>query len=127
MAVKKRQKLCYHCEGEVDLDVIVCPYCAADLRAERVAEPEPVAESIAAALDEVASIEKPVQPERTSSLFRSTILFTVGIQLALFGLLMLLFSHKGVILLKWDARLWFLYLFAAVPFLVIGYRSLSKL
>lgn len=32
---KKRQKLCHHCEGEVDLDVIVCPFCAADLREEK--------------------------------------------------------------------------------------------
>ncbi len=127
MAIKKRQKLCYHCEGEVDLDVIVCPYCAADLRAERVAEAELPEEEIAPDLDEVAAIQKPVQQERTGALFRSTILFTVGIQLAIFGMLMLLFSHKGVILLKWDARLWFLYLFGAVPFLVIGYRSLSKL
>ena len=35
MKPKKRQKLCHHCEGEVDLDVIVCPFCAADLREER--------------------------------------------------------------------------------------------
>jgi hypothetical protein len=32
---KKRQKLCYNCEGDVDLDVIVCPLCAADLREEK--------------------------------------------------------------------------------------------
>jgi hypothetical protein len=35
MKPKKRQKLCYNCEGEVDLDVIVCPYCASDLREEK--------------------------------------------------------------------------------------------
>ena len=35
MKTKKRQKLCYNCEGEVDLDVIVCPFCAADLRIEK--------------------------------------------------------------------------------------------
>ena len=35
MKPKKRQKLCYNCEGEVDLDVIVCPFCAADLREEK--------------------------------------------------------------------------------------------
>ena len=35
MKPKKRQKMCYNCEGGVDLDVIVCPFCAADLRAEK--------------------------------------------------------------------------------------------
>lgn len=35
MKPKKRQKLCYNCEGETDLDVIVCPYCASDLREEK--------------------------------------------------------------------------------------------
>ena len=28
---KKRHKLCPHCEGSVDLDVIVCPYCGKDV------------------------------------------------------------------------------------------------
>lgn len=35
MKPKKRQKLCCNCDGEIDLDVIVCPYCAADLREEK--------------------------------------------------------------------------------------------
>ena len=35
MKPKKRQKLCQNCEGEIDVDVIVCPFCAADLREER--------------------------------------------------------------------------------------------
>lgn len=41
MKPKKRQKLCYNCEGEVDLDVIVCPFCAADLRSEKPEQQNP--------------------------------------------------------------------------------------
>jgi hypothetical protein len=31
MKTKKRQKICYNCNAEVDLEVIVCPYCGTDM------------------------------------------------------------------------------------------------
>ena len=31
MKTKKRQKICYNCNAQVDLEVIVCPYCGTDL------------------------------------------------------------------------------------------------
>jgi len=156
MKPKKRQKLCHNCEGEIDIDVIVCPFCAADLREEKpeqrygsfssqvqhmggspsfphighISTSETISASLKAVEEEVEI--KDVDPleqdlEKPANVFLPTILFTVGVQLFVFGLLMLLFSHKGVVLLKWDARFWFLYLFAATPFLVFGYKSLSKL
>jgi len=147
--------MCCHCEGEVDLDVIVCPFCAADLREEKpeqqrqvytattslknistqqslypphyapkapVVEPEEAAAALSAE-------EAPVlaESEEAKNIFGPIILVTLGAQLLLFGILMLLFSHKGVMILKWDARLWFLYIFASIPFLIFGYRSVSKL
>jgi hypothetical protein len=146
MKPKKRQKLCHNCEGEIDIDVIVCPFCAADLREEkpeqrystsyvshaqhlsqkqtmqslypRTAVPEE-------AMGETPSVKK--EEEKTTNVFLPTILFTLGIQLCVFGLLMLLFSHKGEVILKWDARFWFFYLFASVPFLVFGCKALTKL
>lgn len=124
---KKRQKLCYHCEGEVDLDVIVCPFCAADLRAEK---PDTL-RSFTPPMQKTAVEEAVAEPEegqdKWASLLHPTVLFAIGIQLVLFGLIMLLFSHRGVMIMKWDARLWFLYLFGSIPFLVFGYKSLSKL
>jgi len=56
-----------------------------------------------------------------------TIFFTLGIQLCILSLLMLLFSHKGIVMLKWDARYWFVYLLISVPFLSFGYRAIKKL
>lgn len=150
--LKKRQKLCHNCEGEIDLDVIVCPFCAADLREEKpeqgrnatnfvqkmvqneqtsqslypstfpVKQPEPTPEA-SAPFPQAA----PTEEEAVKNIFGPTILFTLGVQLVLIGLLMLLFSHKGVVVLKWNASWWFLYCVAGFPFLYFGYRALSKL
>ncbi len=153
MKPKKRQKICYNCDGEIDLDVIVCPYCAADLRAEKPEQQYPAYHpgsmvknlnsshqqtmqslypaSLPKEQEEAAlsadSQEAALVEEKEKNIFGPTLLFALGTQLFLFGVFMLLFSHKGAMILKWDARLWFLYLFASVPLLIFGYRSISKL
>ncbi len=157
MKPKKRQKLCHNCEGEIDIDVIVCPFCAADLREEKPEQryssyvsqvqqmsqkqtnhslypettPAPeIAHVVESIKEEVAEAVEAVLPEEAEAkpgVFLPTILFTLGIQLCVFGLLMLLFSHKGMVILKWDARCWFFYLFASVPFLYFGSKYMSKL
>lgn len=152
MKPKKRQKMCYNCEGEVDLDVIVCPFCAADLRAEKPEQQRPSYNPSASVKnlntqqslypphyaakapeeEETPAIEEPeqmtsvVSEEEGKSIFGPTILLTLGAQLLLFGILMGLFSHNGVMILKWDARLWFLYVFASIPLLIFGYKAISK-
>jgi hypothetical protein len=150
MKPKKRQKLCHNCEGEIDIDVIVCPFCAADLREEKpeqnyssyisqvqqmnrkemstslYASSSTSSDSVLPSEDTDIPKEKK-EEEGKVGIFVPTILFTLGVQLCVIGLLMLLFSHKGVVILKWDARFCFFYLFASVPFLVFGYKFLSRL
>ena len=149
MKVKKRQKMCYNCEGELDLDVIVCPFCAADLREEKPEQqrptynPAPSLKNLSTQQSlypphyspkppsqEEPPLEEPhmaeASEEEEKSVIGPTILLTLGSQLLLFGLLMGLFSHKGMMILKWDARFWFLYLFASIPLLIFGYKNLSK-
>lgn len=135
MKPKKRQKLCHNCEGEIDLDVIVCPFCAADLREEkpeqrysssyvtqRKEQPaQPLYPSQEEAIPTAQEEEKQVNP------IYPIAFFTIGVQLCVFSLLMLLFSHQGEVILKWDARFWFFYFFASVPFLVLGGKYLSKI
>lgn len=41
MKTKKRLKLCLNCNGQVDVDVIVCPFCGADLMEERNVKEDP--------------------------------------------------------------------------------------
>ncbi len=135
MKPKKRQKLCHNCEGEIDLDVIVCPCCAADLREEKPEQKysssyvtqrkEQPVQSLYPSQEEPAtamqSEEKSVNP------IFPIVFFTIGVQLCVFSFLMLLFSHDGEVILKWDARFWFFYLFASVPFLVLGGKYLTKM
>jgi hypothetical protein len=141
MKPKKRQKLCQNCEGEVDLDVIVCPFCAADLReAHDPVKPlysAPVSSGEEGTLyphQETARVSLPA-PEPIAqeggapprSIFGPTLLFTLGVQSFLIGLLMILFSHKGVVILKWNSHLWFLYVIAGIPMLFFGFKGISKL
>ncbi|PIS02310.1 MAG: hypothetical protein COT85_05965 [Chlamydiae bacterium CG10_big_fil_rev_8_21_14_0_10_42_34] len=149
MKAKKRQKMCYNCEGEIDLDVIVCPFCAADLREEKPEQFQSSYHPTASvqnlntqqslypphyapkAPEEEPAYQDPQammeSDEETKSIVGPTILMTLGAQLLLFGLFMLFFSSKGALILKWDARMWFLYAFASIPLLIFGYRSISKL
>lgn len=139
--------MCYNCEGEVDLDVIVCPFCAADLREEKPEQqrssynpqsslknlntqqslyPPSHAPKVAPPDVEDAPQVLAVETEE-KSIIGPTLLLALGVQLFLLGALMALFSHGGSLILKWDARFWFIYLFASVPLLIFGYRSLSRL
>ncbi len=151
MKAKKRQKMCYNCEGEIDLDVIVCPFCAADLREEKPEQQRPTynptisvknlntqqslypSQHAAKApvpeepVNEEPQMALPLPEEDGKSIFGPTILLTLGAQLLLFGIFLCLFSHKGALILKWDARIWFFYVFASIPLLIFGYKSLSKL
>ncbi len=133
--------MCYNCEGEVDLEVIVCPFCAADLREEKPEQHQSYSTHTVAKNREAqeslypSQFKAPPEPEEVMQapdeeprgIFGPTALLALGIQLFVFGILLSFFSHKGYMLLKWDARLWFLYIFASVPFLIFGYKAWSKL
>ncbi|OGN55668.1 MAG: hypothetical protein A3D96_01060 [Chlamydiae bacterium RIFCSPHIGHO2_12_FULL_44_59] len=145
MKAKKRQKLCYHCEGDVDLEVIVCPFCAADLRVEKPEVQRPAYNpgthlknvSTQASLypssqpsknkeEAIAEgVQEPLEEtEEEKTLWAPMIFLTLGFQLFLLGLLMLFFSHGGILMFKWDARFWFFYILAAFPLVVFGYKKL---
>lgn len=158
MKPKKRQKLCYNCEGEVDLDVIVCPFCAADLREEK---PELERNSFSPAVTTVKQLntenslystpyyrttaqeappidspqeatlvipqEEESEPKQSRTIVMALVLFTLGVHLFLLGILLVLFSDHGTMILKWDSSVWFLYIFASVPLLLFGCRYLNKI
>ncbi len=119
----KRQKICHNCEADIDLDVIVCPFCAADLREERpMRDVSPPLKTIVK--EQVVSPEAASETSRTSTL--PIALVSVGGYLLLLGVLTLMFSEGGQVTLQWDSRYWFLALIASIPLLVFGVRMLSK-
>ncbi len=148
MKPKKRQKLCHHCEADVDLDVIVCPFCAADLREEK---PEQQAKPAAPAVSRMAAEgqaggglyssapsytvrglpeetavaqEEPADTEKNS--ISAIVLCTLGAQLFVLGLMMLFLGKGGMLILKWNAKWWPVYLVGALPLLFFGMKSIKK-
>jgi hypothetical protein len=149
MKPKKRQKMCHHCEGEVDLDVIVCPFCAADLREANPAQmrfntnvslakhsaehslypsaipdtPQPLPREPVATEPQAAPAEA---PSWTLPGWAAICLFSLGAQLLFLAIALLVLSEKGTLLLRFNAHFWPLCLLLAIPLLALGYRS-SKL
>lgn len=128
--IKKNQKLCWNCEGEVDKDAIVCLFCGADLSVsvdtpasspyKTVLAPETKEPSPSAAVKEEV-MEKP--QEESSSLIAMLFLLP-GIVFLLFALLLVFFASDGSLILRWNSNTWYLYALAALPLFYFGYRLL---
>lgn len=129
--MKKNQKLCWNCEGEVDKDAIVCLFCGADLSAEAsipvaplyrampLAE-EPRGEPPAKVLTKEAVAPTESAPSSPVALF----FLLPGAIFLLFSLLLVFFSADGVLTLQWSSRTWYLYFAASLPLFYFGYRLL---
>lgn len=147
---KKRQKLCLSCDASVDIDVIVCPYCGADLTQAKENMNEEPRESLLYSEQNISSLypppyqekklyEESFEPEQTSDVEKPTsqnlkslailpIFFvSLGMMLFTLGLFILVFSTNGQAILKWNAKYWFLYILFSVPLMVFGYKSLDRL
>ena len=156
---KNRMKLCSNCDGMIDLDVILCPYCGEDVSKEKKDNisidnlyPPPYnpnyqknieedfqeksfQEKIFQEKDSEKTLEKTLEKEdilenkkeEKSSFLFPFLLFSLGINLFLFGIFLLLFSANGEIFLKWNAKLWFIYILLGLPLILIGNKLFSKL
>ncbi|MEI6243340.1 MAG: hypothetical protein WCP39_08085 [Chlamydiota bacterium] len=148
MGQKKRLKLCQYCDGQLDLDVIVCPYCGNEV-VEKKKEDLPVGSPFSSQKtesslypppyrstreesEEIFMKQEPMQKEEVleapeeKGAFLSTMLFSLGINLVLVGFFILLFSRHGELLLRWDSRFWFVYVLLALPLIFFGFRGLTK-
>ena len=54
-------------------------------------------------------------------------LLLAGSVFFLFGLMVLLFAKDGALVLEWNGDYWFYYLFASLPMLYFGWKSLQDL
>lgn len=146
MAPKKnRRKACWNCDSEVDLDIMICPYCASDLSSstsrrqeyaapqtmERI--PQPVYRPIRAAESSRGPLEPMGASEETAvsdssigsiKAFLLTLLcFLMGSVAFLFALALMFLADGETLTLRWQAALWPLFLIIALPLLLLGYRS----
>jgi hypothetical protein len=142
MAPKKnRRKACWNCDSEVDLDIMICPYCASDLssssgrRSEAAAPqmmervPQPVYRPIRTeeAVRPIAeSVEEPLEAgsqDTVKSFLFTLIYFLLGSVAFLFSLALLFLGNRETLTLSWPSALWPAFLILALPLLMLGWRS----
>ena len=151
MSKNAKKKLCWSCEGRVPREAENCPYCGVYLSPN---VPEVVKTSTTKPLAPPYTIPSqtnpkalaaPYQPQNADetgdssteetitstsdikSVLTPLVLLLAGTVLFIFGAALYLFSHNGVLTLRWNAEFWPYYFGIAVPMLVWGWLSLSKL
>jgi hypothetical protein len=152
MEQKKRLKMCPHCDGQIDLDALICPYCGRELvMGKKNSEenknptdfmsrttpeetsaslyPPPYQPKIHDPIEQQEEIlplqETAVKQEEKENLLWPTLLFSFGANLLLLGLFLLFFSKQGELLLRWNGHYWFVYLLLGLPIAVLGYKGLN--
>jgi hypothetical protein len=143
MAPKKnRRKACWNCDSEIDLDIMICPYCASDLsssagrRIESVVAPQPerIPQPVyRAPRQEVFRGGEGSLPETspphdesahlTKSFLITLLFFLLGSVSFLFSLALLFLSDGETLTLRWSSSLWPLFVVVALPLLGLGWRS----
>ncbi len=70
--------------------------------------------------------EEPPEEDKQRGLVSPLLLLLVGTQLALLGLLILLFSKDGLVTLEWQSKHWFIYCLISAPLVFLGVRQLKR-
>lgn len=73
-----------------------------------------------------AEVKVKTQAEERGSVW-PLLLLSIGLNLAVLGILILFFSKGGVVRLEWSARYWFFYLLIGLPTAYLGVRSLKQI
>ncbi|MFA6119503.1 MAG: hypothetical protein WCT85_00315 [Parachlamydiales bacterium] len=149
----QRTKLCPNCDGRVELDANICPFCgnsilerndtknqkaAADNKTSSYEDtlsslyPPPYKPKSMEAVANFSEDQESSDEEETEktanvkSALIPTILFWIGINILTFSLILLFFSHDGILQLEWNAKFWFFYAIMALPLLYFGFKGLKE-
>ena len=150
MTTRPKKKLCWNCEGNVNLNEELCPYCGVavsqiglgskeddqDSQTETYRIPSsPYAQNdedeIKKNLKEfkenssVASIAD--SDDQTRPIVITMALMMTGGVFFLFGWVLLLFASHGYLQLRWSDDYWYIYILLALPMLFFGIRNLQNL
>lgn len=139
MTQRKKMKMCANCEGSVDWDVMICPYCGNNViqndsevksmkkdDALSTLYPPPYKPSNVQAPQPQEMKEQEVKKQSKLASILPTLLFSLGVNVLLFGLFLLIFSKNGELLLRWDTSFWYIYVLLGLPFIFVSYKKLSK-
>jgi len=151
MKTQNRQKICYNCNAQVDLDVIVCPYCGTDLLEEFDSDYKSEEDTDSKALSykqTIASLYPPPnqmqdeenmendedyeeketeeeidQPKGSDSI--AAAILTVSLSLIGFSLLLFFFSKEGEITLNVNNKHLIVLSLISIPALLWSWRNLE--
>jgi len=155
MQQPQRTKMCPNCEGDVGMEMSICPYCGSSVfnKNEKLANqkvsddvktlsyeetlaslyPPPYKPKV---IDTPTSYEKEetnnetekeeFQENEKASLV-PTVLFWIGVNVLVFSLILFFFSKDGFLYFKWNASFWYLYSLISFPFLYFGFKGLKNL
>ena len=134
---KNKTKLCWNCEGSIDLKAEKCPFCGVSTDVSPIPGTQPKKAQAPQASNKKAPAgfyqpKEEIQEESKESPFQATALaisaLLLGTVLAIFSLMLALFSNsKGVFSLSWNGDWWYVYLAIALPLLWIGWRTAARL
>lgn len=151
MEKKKSLKLCNHCDGQIELDSVFCPYCGTEVRAEKEGQTNErgrTSKSLSAEETLSSLYPPPYQPKgleapfekeavmateeskkevNESSALWPILCLSVGFNFLLLSLFLLLFSGRDELIFKWNTHLWFVYLIISAPLIYFGYRRSSQI
>jgi len=152
MSAIPKKKLCWNCEGNVSKEIDNCPYCGVYLHATEEESEESWNPSFQDERDGTQSTEDSddVQPFTSEQLNRNShnlsnnilpsslfsqikseilpiLLLMSGSIFFLFGVILLLFSQNGLLVLQWNGNNWLYFLLASIPALILGWKFFQDL
>jgi hypothetical protein len=145
MNANVQKKMCWNCDGNVQLEEDVCPYCQTSLdgfmggmadgsllypSARGQSKVIPAAPFAPQHTEEEESSDEALNHGNENNLLSFTCALALmmgGIILMIFAIALCVFSHNGKLTLQWNSDYWLLYCGMALPLLYLGVRTLQRL
>jgi hypothetical protein len=153
----QRTKLCSNCEGRVELDTTICPFCGSNVsQMDDGLHNQKADENSLSYEDTLSSLYPPPykpkaidtninistnnfdktikedgvsenEEEKSSNSLVTTISFLIGVNILTFSLFLAIFSQDGYLSLEFKSSFWFIYSLISIPLLYIGYKGLKEI
>lgn len=138
MKTSEKFKLCPSCEGKAPLEVVICPYCASSFTDMSTKNKTSFSSSYsppysAERINTLQSDNKINPPQdaqiatlpKEKSSFLPIALLTIGSNLLMLSMLLLILGKNGKVELEWSSSYWMLYLILGAPLMFLGYKIIK--
>lgn len=139
MKSSEKFKICPSCDGKAPLEVVICPYCAQSFNSNTNSSKSSLSQAYSPPYSAERTIlvqqeAKATKPKETAqvvaiqekSVFLPIALLTIGSNLLILSLLLLILGKDGKVELEWSSSYWLLYALLALPLLLFGYKLAKK-